>query len=140
MNRLILMLSLSCILFMECTTTRQKTNGVVSYKLQIEDGNSLKCGNWNYPDSILIYNMLSNLREQNVYEIHDLFDTYSCRITGEIIFNGREYKYYLNAGGYITLEGNGEQLNYGCEEGMDCEEYFLSRKLTKEEWKERMKQ
>ena len=114
---------------------------ILSYNLDFNDTIDVEdCAEWNYPDSTAIYELIFSLKPQVVYEIHDLFDTYQCRIVGELVRGKDVYKYFFNAGGYVALEKGDTSIYLGCEKGQSCEEYFLSRKYTPEEMEKLMDQ
>lgn len=60
------------------------------------------------------------------------YSFYQCRISGEIKIDDIKYKYWIGAGGTLTLKNNDATLYFGCS-GKKCKEYFISGKLTKKE-------
>lgn len=61
-----------------------------------------------------------------------LYSFYKCQISGEIKIDSSRYKYWIGAGGTLTLKNGDTTLYYGCSD-KKCKEYFVSGRLTKEE-------
>lgn len=69
-------------------------------------------------------------------EHHWFYADYSCRINGDLLYNHKQYPYYLNAGGYVALVAIDDKENkfyLGCEKG-DYDRYFLSTRFSKKDY------
>lgn len=61
-------------------------------------------------------------------EIHAFYNVYKCEIDGEMIFDSRKCKYFLNAGGYIAVypEDSSEHFYLALVKSCKYDVYFLS--------------
>ena len=123
----------------EAEINQSQHDGILNYIFEPDNEfNSKECAEWNYPDSSKLMDIIFSLKPQVVHETNDMFDTYQCRIKGELIKDDKIYEYYFNAGGYVTLVSGDEKVYFGCEKGEGCEQYFVGRKFTVEEFEKMM--
>jgi hypothetical protein len=79
-----------------------------------------------------IGSIIRKFKSMSSEEQYLAYSFYQCRISGEIKIDGIIYKYWMGAGGTLTLKNNNETLDFGCP-GKECQKYFISGELTEKE-------
>ena len=94
------------------------------------------CKDWNYPDKTQLTIIIENMKWQFGSDIHYMFSHYPCQLSGFLkSMNGKKYKYYLNAAGYISITGKDGSFFLGMED-KKFEKFFFDIKFTQEEFEE----
>ncbi len=69
-------------------------------------------------------------------EHHWFYADYPCAVQGDLLYNHKQYHYYLNAGGYVVLtaaDDKGDELYLGCGKG-EYGKYFLTTRFSKADY------
>jgi hypothetical protein len=74
---------------------------ILSYRIDTAEKN--QCHKWYYPSKENIQQLISSMTLLNGPEHCSLYSNYSCSIENKLIYKGKEYKYYLNAGVWISV-------------------------------------
>lgn len=108
----------------------QKDVEVLSYKLDTVTNH--KCDKWNYPTKNVLDVIISEMMPLTGEEHHGCYNNYSCSIEGIVIYKGKAYQYYLNAGGWIRLVSSDYKIQFllACD-NKKYFKYFLSVKDCK---------
>lgn len=122
-----------------CENVRHKSSfmneKIISSELENEN-----CPDWNpKKDQILDVIHKMKLQEHGAVQVEDLFyHRKKCRIRGELLIDSMRLKYYLYATGYISLSNKDTSFFLGCE-SKDCEDFFLSIRISDDELKDMYK-
>ena len=110
-----------------------RTIEVLSINKEINDitaDDYSKCRSWSLTGK-QIKSILRKFEPMSSEEQYLSYSFYTCRISGEIKIDDTKYKYWLGAGGTLTIENGDTTLYYGCPD-KKCNEYFISGEETKE--------
>jgi hypothetical protein len=94
--------------------------------------NYSNCKSWSLTAKQIEY-IIRKFKSMTSEEQYLSYSFYQCRISGEIKIDNIMYKYWIGAGGTLTLKNNNTTLHFGCS-GKKCKEYFISEKLTRKEF------
>lgn len=113
-----------------CDTTAAKQKDSVAL-LQCN-----QCKSWGYPSKAMVHKIISHMKVISTSEHQWFYADYPCRISGDLLYNHKQYHYYLNAGGYVALvavDDKSDQLYLGSEKG-DYDKYFLTTRFSKKDY------
>ncbi|MBI1307446.1 MAG: hypothetical protein GC181_12665 [Bacteroidetes bacterium] len=97
-----------------------------------------ECRSWNYQDIQQIKSMVKKMVWEHPMDIAEVFEQQPCDITGLLTTSsGITYRFFLNAGGFITLISGEKEFNLGCRDP-SLLPFFLSIKPTPEEFTKMM--
>lgn len=73
--------------------------------------NSNDCKNWAIrPDSVGV--IIANMTPLSGPRHHCCYHNYACALTGNLMYNGKQYKYILNAGGWAEIYTTGTRHRF----------------------------
>jgi hypothetical protein len=119
MNKLLLTIIISAFLYNSCSTSEKTI--ILSFEKEISDKycnpdspnfDTIYCipyVNW-VLDSISIKEILNISEITDFIEIDAAYSTLPCEYKGNAMIKGELYIFWINAGGYTTLSGNGKTL------------------------------
>lgn len=91
------------------------------------------CKEWSKPKESEIEGIIYKLDTINRFEWNDYFSHINnCGLKGGIVIENDSYEFYLNAGGWMTLNRNENEIILGCRDD-SCRDSFYSIKLTDQE-------
>jgi hypothetical protein len=111
---------------------------VMTVEKEIENDNTSedngKCKTWSLTAK-QIESIIRKFKSMSSEEQYLAYSFYQCRISGEIKIDQVKYRYWIGAGGTLTLKNNDTSLYFGCAD-KKSEKYFISGELTEKELKE----
>lgn len=104
-------------------------DSLLSYKKTALD---TVCKGWNLTDTdvlkfIIQFDTISN------YDWHHCYGSFDCQIEGKVLLKGKSYSYSLNAGGWIRLSHERQEVFLGSTSLSDSV-YFVSVNFCDENW------
>ena len=81
------------------------------------------CKNWiNTPKNVLDF--VNRLHEISGYEWNQCYGTFECGVKGEVVLKGILYEYNLNAGGWMHLNSEKQEMYLGAKSITDASEFI----------------
>jgi hypothetical protein len=128
---------------------QNKCGKILSYKVDVacdtigtqqKDSIALQqcnhCKSWHYPSKAMVQKIISHMKVISTSEHHGLYADYPCSIHGVLLYNHKQYHYYLNAGGHVALVAvadKEDKLYLGCEKG-EYDKYFLTTRFSRADY------
>lgn len=97
---------------------------VITYKI-VENETDDLCLKWEKPEMEEFFDIFPLLDSVSSIEWNGCFDNWSCGYEGEVVIEGENFSFSLDAGGWVILYNKESQLYYVCRKKA-CKKYFPS--------------